>query len=50
VYFSWSETPPLVQVFRFLLFGQGDVPPVTTRSCGTTNTTRSGDRAVRWLE
>jgi len=28
-YFSWSETPPLVQVFRFLLFGEGDVPPVT---------------------
>jgi hypothetical protein len=29
VYFSWSETPPLTQVFRFLLFGEGDVPPVT---------------------
>jgi hypothetical protein len=28
-YFSWAETPPLVQVFRFLLFGEGDVPPVT---------------------
>ena len=28
-YFSWSETPPLMQVFRFLLFGEGDVPPVT---------------------
>ena len=28
-YFSWSETGPLAQVFRFLLFGEGDVPPVT---------------------
>jgi hypothetical protein len=28
-YFSWAETPPLIQVFRFLLFGEGDVPPVT---------------------
>ena len=28
-YFSWSETPPLTQVCRFLLFGEGDVPPVT---------------------
>ncbi|MFN0071298.1 MAG: amino acid transporter [Chloroflexota bacterium] len=27
-YFSWSETPPLAQVFRFLLFGEGDVPVV----------------------
>jgi hypothetical protein len=28
-YFSWAETPPITQVFRFLLFGEGDVPPVT---------------------
>lgn len=29
VYFSWSENPPVTQVLRFLLFGEGDVPPVT---------------------
>jgi hypothetical protein len=29
VYFSWSESSPLAQIVRYLLFGEGDVPPVT---------------------
>lgn len=29
VYFAWSEHPPLPQLVRFLLFGEGDIPPVT---------------------
>ncbi len=29
VYFDWSEEPPLPQLVRFLLFGEGDIPPVT---------------------
>jgi hypothetical protein len=29
VYFAWSEASPLAQVVRYLLFGEGDVPPVT---------------------
>jgi hypothetical protein len=29
VYFSWSEEAPLPQLARFLLFGEGDIPPVT---------------------
>jgi hypothetical protein len=28
-YFSWSETPPLAQVFRFIFLGQGDTAPLT---------------------
>jgi hypothetical protein len=28
-YFSWSEAKPMVQLFRYLLFGEGDVAPVT---------------------
>ncbi|HEY7062830.1 MAG TPA: amino acid transporter [Chloroflexota bacterium] len=29
VYFTWSEESPLRQLVRFLLFGEGDIPPVT---------------------
>jgi hypothetical protein len=29
VYFGWTEGNPLAQVLRFLLFGQGEVAPVT---------------------
>ncbi|HLH25034.1 MAG TPA: amino acid transporter [Chloroflexota bacterium] len=29
VYFAWSEGPPLQLLARFLLFGEGDIPPVT---------------------
>ena len=29
MYFAWSESSPLTQVVRYLLFGEGDVPPVT---------------------
>jgi hypothetical protein len=28
-YFAWSEAGPVSQVLRYLLFGEGDVPPVT---------------------
>src|SRR5581483_11285089 len=28
-YFSWTEGKPLVEVLRFLFFGEGDVAPVT---------------------
>jgi hypothetical protein len=28
-YFSWSEAKPMTQLFRYLLFGEGDVAPVT---------------------
>jgi hypothetical protein len=29
VYFKWTEGNPIVQMFRFLVFGEGDVPPLT---------------------
>ncbi len=29
IYFSWSEENPVAAMFRYLLFGGGDVPPVT---------------------
>jgi hypothetical protein len=29
VYFGWSEGNPLVNLLRFLLFGAGEVAPVT---------------------
>jgi len=29
IYFSWSEENPVSAMFRYLLFGGGDVPPVT---------------------
>jgi hypothetical protein len=28
-YFSWSENDPLGEVLRFVLFGEGDIAPVT---------------------
>ena len=29
IYFSWGEQNPVSAMFRYLLFGGGDVPPVT---------------------
>ena len=29
IYFKWTEGNPIGQMFRFLAFGEGDVPPVT---------------------
>ncbi|HET7767466.1 MAG TPA: amino acid transporter [Chloroflexota bacterium] len=29
VYFSWGEANPLLLLLRFLIFGEGDIPPVT---------------------
>ncbi len=29
VYFAWSEGHPVINALRYLLFGVGDVPPVT---------------------
>ena len=29
IYFKWTEGNPIGQMFRFLVFGEGDVPPVT---------------------
>ena len=29
IYFKWTEGNPVGQIFRFLAFGEGDVPPVT---------------------
>ena len=29
IYFKWTEGNPIGQMFRFLTFGEGDVPPVT---------------------
>ena len=29
VYFNWTEGHPLMHVARFLIFGSGDIPPVT---------------------
>ncbi len=29
VYFSWTEGNPIVYIFNYIVFGQGDVPPVT---------------------
>jgi hypothetical protein len=28
-YFGWTEGNPIVYLFRFLLFGEGDTAPVT---------------------
>jgi hypothetical protein len=28
-YFDWSEYPPVIAAGRYLLFGEGDVAPVT---------------------
>ncbi len=28
-YFSWSETKPLLNMFRYVIFGEGDTAPVT---------------------
>ena len=28
-YFGWTECNPIVYLFRFLLFGEGDTAPVT---------------------
>ncbi len=28
-YFAWTEGNPIVYLFRFLLFGEGDTAPVT---------------------
>ena len=29
VYFEWSDRPPAQNVFRFLISGEGDIPPLT---------------------
>jgi hypothetical protein len=29
VYFEWSERPPALNALRFLLAGEGDIPPLT---------------------
>jgi len=29
IYFSWSEENPVAGMFRYLIFGGGDIPPVT---------------------
>jgi hypothetical protein len=29
VYFSWTEANPFLQLVRFLILGEGDIPPVT---------------------
>lgn len=29
VYFGWTEGNPLVHLVRYLIFGDGDVPPIT---------------------
>ena len=29
VYFEWGEDNPLTYLIRFLIFGEGDIPPVT---------------------
>ena len=29
VYFAWTEGNPLVYIFNYIVFGQGDVPPLT---------------------
>ena len=29
VYFAWTEGNPIVYIFNYIVFGQGDVPPVT---------------------
>jgi hypothetical protein len=28
VYFSWSESEPVAQILGYLLFGEGDIPPI----------------------
>jgi hypothetical protein len=28
-YFGWTEGNPIVYLFRYILFGEGDTPPVT---------------------
>jgi len=29
VYFGWTEGNPVVHLLRYLIFGDGDVPPIT---------------------
>ena len=29
VYFGWTEGNPVVHLIRYLVFGDGDVPPIT---------------------
>jgi hypothetical protein len=29
VYFGWTEGNPVVHLVRYLIFGDGDVPPIT---------------------
>ena len=36
-YVAWTEGNPIVYLFRYIHFGEGDTPPVTTRYCGRTN-------------
>ena len=38
-YFGWTEGNPIVYLFRFLLFGEGDTPRSPMRSCAKPNRT-----------
>jgi len=35
VYFSWTEGNPIVNVLRYLIFGDGEVAPSPERCCAT---------------
>ena len=41
--FGWTEGNPIVYLFRFLLFGEGDTAPVTHEVCARPSRTPSSD-------
>ena len=41
VYFGWGEANPLMLLVRFLIFGEGDIPPLRAKSCARPSPTRS---------